>query len=219
MLGDPALLAALASATESIINESLRYDPGSRESLKKLQGERLAIIITDRAMVIQLDIYHSQINVHLCTLQAFDDSDASTILRGDLPDFVTLLRKNTHSLAGTGIDAQGNIGTLETLQNIIKNIDIDWQDALHQKLGPGAAPLNKLITSLAQYLKDIADSKTLNLKHFLQYESGLGVQKEEMNAFRQQVADLRQASDRLEARIQHMLKNPALRATSTKDDT
>jgi len=211
MRKDPALLSVLASAIEQIANEALKYDPGSKHKLTTLEGERLALIVNDHNLVIRINIDQAQISFSFIDLTLFDSQESSIILKGELHDFVALLHSKSHSLADSGVDAQGNIGTLETLKELFSTIDIDWQDALQQKLGPAALPINKLISNIANYLRQTSTENLDAVKHYFQHEFELAIHSGEFSEFKNNVSTLRQTTDRIEARIQHLMRHPTLR--------
>lgn len=216
MLKDPALLSALASTIEYTINNALRYDPASKNQLHTLAGESIAIVITDQKLVAQITIFEETLSLAIFRLEHFEENAASTVLKGELGEFIALLKKNSPSLAGTDVEVQGNVGTLESLQALIQNLDIDWQDALHEKLGPAAAPLSQVILDLSKYLKTRTRANIDTVKHFIEHEAELGVHQVEMSQFKKNVSVLRQSTDRLEAKIQHLLRHPKLNEAQSK---
>jgi len=205
---DPTVMSALSWALESIVNEALNYDPGTRIELNNLVGQRISIVISDWSTVLNAEIFDDRVALSLRNDEDYDKEQSSTILTGTLEEYIALAQSDAHTLAGSGIDVQGKVGTLEALQTLIKNIDIDWQDALSQKLGPLALPLHALFKTANDFVRTQVSRNKEIAKEFLEHESGLNVHTEEFRIFQDSVSALRSSTDRLEAKLKRLMRHP-----------
>ena len=213
---DPSFFSICSAALEVTLNEALSYDSSTAKQLQELDGERIALVIEDRSLVLSATIIDQNFAISLTELSQFYEAEASVKLEGKLNDYLQLVGQKSLSLAGSGVEAKGNLGTLESLQKIFTNIDIDWRDALDQKLGPFSYPIAHLISTSTNYLRESTSSNFEALKHYITHELNLNVHADAFEQFREGVSELRQSADRAEARLNHLLRHPKLNTTTTQ---
>ena len=100
----------------------------------------------------------------------------------------------------------GNIHFLSELQQILRKLDLDWEELLTQLFGDiighqGAA----LIRSKMSWTKDRVNNIQRLTSEFLTEELGALPSKPEVAFFNAQVDDIKLGVDRIEARIEQML--------------
>lgn len=194
------ITAALASA-EKIINTALRYDPGTRIGLARLSGKILAVNITaplaTTLFVMPLD---DEIQ-----LMANWDGDVDTRLSGSLMALVQLSSTEIHNLKYSGVTASGDLALLADLQQLLKNLDIDWEDMLSQFTGDIIGHQTaELIRAKFGWVKNRAQSVQRLTKEFLTEEYQALVSKPELEDFYRQVDELRLSVDRAAARVEKL---------------
>lgn len=192
--------AALAGL-EKTINTALRYDPGTRIALGELEEQVLAVSVSTPAITIYLTPTTEGIR-----LMSHWEGEVHTRLRGSLPSLLKLARSERSSFADSDVEVIGNTGLLVDLQRLLKNLDIDWEDALSDLLGDilGHQSAN-IIRSGLGYSRDRASEAKRLLSEFLTEELRVLPAKNELEYFYREVDDLRLAADRLEARVQQLL--------------
>ncbi|WP_370979934.1 SCP2 domain-containing protein [Agaribacterium sp. ZY112] len=203
---DPSILALAAKIIEKAINECLRYDPASLKRLEQLKHKRCCLVISDQQLIISLRISESY-----CELALLPDNEdfleqADLCLKGELKQFQKLASEAKHSLAGSGVHAQGDIALLQAFADLVSDIDIDWQDAASDKLGP---ELSSALSIALKTLKQVLPSFKLveTQAHFAQLlhtEWQLVPHPEEVLYFQSQVNELRRDAERLEARLHQL---------------
>jgi len=208
---DPSLLSLVAKAVESAIANALKFDPGTHSKLDKLEGTSICIDISDFKLWFVAQIADRHIRISILPADAEEKSQFDISIIGAFSDLVGLATKKNHSLADSGVVAEGKVGLLEAIQDIAQNIDIDWQDALAQKL---PAPLANLI--LGPFLSALKSAKEFSgesvkntaqqFSDYAQYESGLVVTTDEFQAFKSGVKTLRERTERLDAKIKHFIQ-------------
>lgn len=193
--------AALASA-EHIINAALRYDPATRLGLAQLSGKILALNIT---APVAITVFVMPLDEEI-QLMANWAGDVDTHLSGSLMALLQVSTTETHNLKYSGVTAMGDLALLANMQQLLKNLDIDWEDMLSQftgdVIGHQAA---QIIRAKFGWAKDRARSATRLTKEFLTEEYQALVSKPELDGFYQQVDELRLAVDRAAARVEKLI--------------
>lgn len=199
---DAMLSTAALAGLEKLINTALRYDPGTRIALGKLAERVLAVQVTSPAITLYL-IPDSQ-GVRLAGLW---EGEVHTQLRGSLPALIELARSDTTSFANSGVEVTGDTGLLLALQRLLKNLDIDWEEALSGVFGDilGHQGAN-MIRSGVNYARDRASEAQRLLSEFLTEELQTLPAKNELQHFYADVDELRLRADRFEARVQAFLQ-------------
>lgn len=201
---DPSLYSLSSLAIEQAINTALRYDPGTRSQLSSITGNILQITISDADVGIQLHIENDEIRVVLNTQDAIE-LDADVTLKGQGSKLIELALNQKHSLANSGVEVSGNLATLETLQTILKQLDIDWQDALAEHLHPAAADvLSSVIQKAITIGRHQINNITENTEDYLSNELRLIPHALEIESFKNDVNSLRMNTERLAAKISHL---------------
>ncbi|WP_096086067.1 ubiquinone biosynthesis accessory factor UbiJ [Agaribacterium haliotis] len=209
---DPSLLALVAICLEKALNESLQYDPASKQRLTQLEQKHIAILFSDLTLVVRLRVENKHAYLALLPESELDDNKADLTLRGELQQFKNLASDKKHSLAGSGIHAEGELALLQALADIASDVDIDWQDMLSAKIGPELSSAASIaFKSLKQVLPSFNKKESqAHLENLLHSEWRLLPHPEEVLFFQASVQELRRDSERLEARLQQ-LKNTVIK--------
>lgn len=200
---DTMLSTAALAGVEKLINNALRYDPGTRIALAKLTGQVLAIHLTSPMLTVYFTPDDQGIR-----LMGHWEGEVHTHLRGSLPALMQLARSDTTSFANSGVEVTGNTGLLLDLQRLFKNLDIDWEEALSEIFGDlvGHQSAN-MIRSGANYARGRAGEIKRLFNEFLTEELQALPSKHELNHFYEDVDELRLRADRLTARVQQLLRS------------
>lgn len=222
---DPSLLSLLSASIETIVNQALKYDPGTKAKLDSLNGRTLAVEIIDLKLVLHAQVSESVARFSLQASEPESNIECDILLRGKMADLVKLAGSNSHTLANSHVEARGNIGLLQTCQTIFKDIDIDWEDALSQQLGAPLAnlilaPMLVVLKAGTSTFKQSFKNSTEQLSEYIRYESGAIVSNEEFKIFKHTVSELRMNTERLEAKIKKLLQNKhALKKANARDQS
>jgi len=204
---DPTLSTAALAALESAINAALKYDPGTRSALAKLAGQILAVESTQPPFTIYLQATETETQ----SLRVFADPDQqcspTTHLSGPFLAIAALALKDSSTLANSGVTVMGSTALLSDMQTLLKQIDIDWEDALNQLIGDllGHSLANS-IRALAGWTQHRIMSGQRLVSEYLTEELKSLPAKPELESFYQQVDELRMSVDRLEQRIARTIK-------------
>ncbi|QEY17792.1 hypothetical protein D0C16_18415 [Cellvibrio sp. KY-GH-1] len=195
------ITAALASA-EKIINTALRYDPATRLKLARLSGKILAVNIT---APVAINLFVMPLDEEI-ELMANWDGEVDTQLSGSLMALLQLSTTEIHNLKYSGVTAMGDLTLLADLQQLLKHLDIDWEDMLSQFTGDIIGHQTaQIIRAKFGWAKDRAQTAARLGKEFLTEEYQALVSKPELDDFHQQVDELRLAVDRAAARVEKLL--------------
>jgi ubiquinone biosynthesis protein UbiJ len=205
---DPVLQTAFAKSLEFVLAQALDYDPGSRSALAALADKTLAIVITQPAFNLQLTFSAASVQV-----SARSGSAADCTLSGSLPAVLGLLWRESHSLAGSGVSVIGDVGLLQKLQQVLTNAELDWEQAMIDRLAhlTGATNASLLVHPVAQLLrggnqwfKSQAQKAPDWLRDYLAEELGVLPSAQELEVFYQDVDELRARTERLEAQLRKL---------------
>ena len=132
-MSDPSLYSALALAIEVAINKALTYDPGTQAAIQSLDNTCLKFDCTQPNIDLYFLIDEQHINVQAFLDESFLSPDIT--LQGSLADLIQLANGDNHSLANSGVNVAGKAQLLVAIQEIFQHIDIDWEEAITEKLG------------------------------------------------------------------------------------
>jgi ubiquinone biosynthesis protein UbiJ len=199
---DTMLLTAALASAEQLINKALAYDPGTRNGLQKLHGQVLAIHIT--APDIQIFVTPDSDGLRL---MAQWEGDIDTRISGSLVALARLANQDVHNLKDSGVDVMGKTALLADWQQLVKNIDIDWEEILTQFMGDIVGhQAAQLIRTKLDWVGARVNTGQRLVREFLTEELKTIPGKNELEDFYRQVDDLRLAVDRAAARVENLIK-------------
>lgn len=199
---DPTLSTALLASVEKIINAALAYDPATRIALAKLEPQVLAVVLT--APAIAIFIAPRADGIHL--LGHFEGS-VTTQVQGSIAALITLLNSERINLKDSGVVMMGSTHFLAELQQILKKLDIDWEEMLTQVVGDIAGhQAAELIRSKLRWGGERVNSIQRLASEFLTEELQLLPSKAELAFFNRQVDEIQLDVDRLAARFEQLAK-------------
>lgn len=193
------LQTALLLPVEALLNGMLALDAASRTRLASLEGKTLAVQATEPALALYISIR----NGRLCLAPLFEGAAAAT-LRGPASGLLRLLLQGETpaSLAPFGVELQGSTGFMQELQQLLRDLDIDWEFHLGRLIGdlPVAALAKGLDTGVAFAGSTLAAARD-NVGDYFTHEAGLLPARSSVGQFRSGVLDLNLRLDRLQARL------------------
>ena len=199
---DAMLLTAALASAEQLINKALVYDPGTRNGLQKLHGQVLAIHIT--APDIQFFVTPDSDGLRL---MAQWEGDVDTRISGSLVALAKLANQDVHNLKDSGVDVMGKTALLADWQQLVKNIDIDWEEILTQFMGDIVGhQAAQLIRTKLDWVGARVNTGQRLVREFLTEELKTVPGKNELEDFYRQVDDVRLAVDRAAARVENLIK-------------
>lgn len=191
-------------ALESAINNSLDYDPATRQKLNTLDGRVLAVMCNRPT----LSVYVLFVGEHVELWSLFEGA-ADTTLSGRASDFLKLwqLRSKPTALSDSGITLTGDSQLLQTLQGISRQLEIDWEALLAEHTGDIIAhQLGQVVRGARHWLQGAQREAERLASEFLQYEKQTTPSRHAVQGFCNEVDELTLRMDRLQAHLDALPK-------------
>lgn len=173
-----------------------KLDPQMSSLLLPLNNKTLRVEIIDIDFSVTLKIEKSKIHA--------TDKHSKNVLKGKLAYILELIfNKNLQELIiANKLDYQGSLKDLNELNKFISAIDIDLAYKISEITNPEfAAAITKPFTKAKEYLRTSRQETIVDIKDFLTEEKRTLISQNEMNIFYRQVQELKQATDRTEAKL------------------
>lgn len=195
---------ALLAGVEAGLNKVLALDATALPRLAALQGRVIAVDCT--APALRLFLLPGADGLRLaghweapadCTLRA----PAGRLLE------LAVRRDKSAVLHAPDVELNGHSACLLDLAAILQDLELDWEGALAEWLGPlGAVALARPLQGAGQWSGDALASLRLNLADWLAEEARLLAGRQEAEARFAELDDLKLALDRLEARSERLAR-------------
>ena len=196
--------AALLAGVEAGLNKVLALDPTALPRLAALQGRVIAIDCT--APALRLFLLPGADGLRLA---GHWEAPADCTLRAPAPRLLELALRRDKSavLHAADVELDGHSACLLDLAAILQDLELDWEGALAEWLGPlGAVALARPLQGAGQWSGDALASLRLNLADWLAEEARLLAGRQEAEARFAELDDLKLALDRLEARSERLAR-------------
>ena len=198
-MADPALQTAALGSLEFVINKALELDPGSKLRLAEMQGVTLKIECTAPALHAYV-----QPGEHGILLKSWHEDPPDSGISGTLSELTRLLQAQdkASALVNGGFQLQGDSAPLVQLQEILAQLDIDWEQPIARLLGDVAGhQIGKFIRGSLAWGRHASGSLQRNLEEFIHEEARLLPPRLELENFYADVSALNLRVDRLAARV------------------
>lgn len=195
----------LTAAAETLANKLLALDPDAKQGLKRLQGKRLVINLTDVKQCIALAI-SEQIDV--LALDALPDGDESTCVVTTRLAVLPKLKEAsqlTQLIKAGELEVSGELAIAQQFSGILNSLHIDWEEQLAQHTGDVVAyQAFSFARSVGQQLARFGNKSSLILGSALTDEKQLAAHKLAVMHFSDEVSRLRDDAERLESRLSRL---------------
>ena len=197
----PSIDSALCASIEASINAVLAHDPALLKALEKFDGKRIRIQ-SDDWLILVVTLQPHGFHLSLC-----DEDLCDTTVFGSISELlaVALASDKADALMNGDVDISGSSALVLDLAKIVQQLDIDWE-ALISPITGGliAHQIGKGFRSLLKWGKDSGQTLATSSKEYLEDEVQLLVPKPLAEHFTSQVSELRLATDRAEAHLEHL---------------
>ena len=184
---------------ERLIDGALDLDPETRSALAGLSGKVVDVELSGAG---SLRVRIDDERVHIGPRD--DAADADVTLRGaplSLFRFAFAGDREAQIL-GEEVSLQGDIALATRLQQIAARLDIDFEEAFARHLGD--APAHELVRAMRGFggwLSGAGSALLEDASEFLRHEAAITPRRVEVDRFVNDVDDLRDDAERLEARV------------------
>lgn len=194
-----ALKPLAGRALETALNRAIALDPDTRDSLRALDGRRVAMRLASPPLALQIRVAGERLEVGPVQDDEPDLSVRSTL--GGLLSQLPFLRDDNAPPVGK-LRIEGDADLARRLQKLAERFDPDWQQPFVRVFGEilGVQVANAFAAGL-RHARDAAGAFASNAAEFVTEESRDVVPREELNAFLDDVDTLRDDVERLAARV------------------
>ena len=195
----------LTAAAEVLANKLLALDPDAKQGLKRLQGKRLVINLTDVNQRIALAISEQ---VDVLALQELPEGDDLTCVVTTRLAVLPKLKEAsqlTQLIKAGELEVSGELAIAQQFSAVMNSLDIDWEEQLAQHTGDVIAnQVFSIARSFGQQLKRFGDKSSLIIGSALTDEKQLAAHKLAVLHFSDEVSRLRDDAERLESRLSRL---------------
>ncbi len=200
------LFAALTATLETAFNAWLQLDKASHGTaltrLQALQGKLICLHISNPDL--QLYFLPTADTVRVTTEYA---AEPDVTIHGSALALMRLSAANDtgKAMLANGIKIDGDMGLGNRFSQILREIDVDWEELLSRAVGDVIAyQMGQLARDTKGWLDDSAHAMRLNTQEYLQEEARLLPAEAEIRRYLDEVDTLRMDADRLEARLKRL---------------
>lgn len=196
------LPTVITAAIEAALNRVLQLDEDSVARLSRLQGKVIAIEFSGLDVALYLIPEAGNLTVY-----GRFEGEADTVLRGSP---LALMRMGLAKHAGDVVFAgdviiSGDVELGQEFRDILDGLDIDWEEHLSHFTGDLVAhKVGNLLRGAVAWGQQTADTLGQDTAEYLQEESDMLPNRDEVDAYLSEVDRLRTDVDRLEARVQRL---------------
>lgn len=185
---------------EKVINQTIQFDPKTPHYLEKLHQKYLKINIEGLSRTQTFFVHFTKTKIHFSKTH---QGEIDATIQGNRAAFISFaLNKDIHKALKAGLSLEGDMETLQIIQEWFRALDIDWEEILSKATGDALAnPIANLIKGIAKKQRQFFEDTLQSASEYLKEESKLFPAKIEAEDFMNDIDILRADADRLEARI------------------
>lgn len=196
----------LLSQIEALAQKVLEYSPATRLRLKALEGRVAHIAVT----LPHLDVFVEFVDESV-RLTQHCELPVAVHIEGSAPALLRQLMQPGQFRAGGGVSVEGDIALAQTLSDVARQLDFDWEELLAERLGDVVAhQIGQTLRWGAGFLGAFARKALHDGRRYLVSEQPMLVERPVFDRFGNAVTHLRQDYDRLEARVERLQQRAAL---------
>jgi len=205
-----SLISPLVKPLQIAINRYLAYDPEVPKQLAAMQGK--VVELHFRTLELSLYIIINAGDLDICDEYA---GVVDTTISGSPVALAMMgLQQSSVSSLFSGdvtIDGDTELGT--QFQALLDNLEVDWEEPLSQLSGDVVAQqVGDVLRGVASWLQESTETNGLNVSEYLREEQAVLPSKYEVERFKRDVDEVRLSVDRLEAKVQRLIKQKQIMA-------
>lgn len=195
-------LETLLRPIANILNRNIRETTPARELSRKLDGKTVAIRVRDTALAMYFEI-----GDEIVVLRTDYDSDPDVVITGSLLTLAGMAGGAGDGAVRHGsLDLTGDAYTAQSFQTLLRYAKPDLEEELSTIVGDVAAHrIGEVTRGIRNWATDARATIGVNIREYLQEESGDVPSRYETERFARNVNTLRDDVARLEARLNRLL--------------
>lgn len=188
----------MASAVQAAANRLLAMDEDTAARLADLEGRTVAFHLEGPEVWLYLTPDGSGLRVSA-------EGEAETTLRGTPGALFASAVSDPEQRAAGRIHIEGDAHLGQAFERLARRLKPDWEEPLAQAFGDIVGPrLARALRGGFAWSRDAGVSVAEQFSEYLREESRHLVSRGEMDTFLAEVDELRDAVERLQARIEHL---------------
>jgi len=193
-------MTLITSIMEDLGNRLLRLDPETLARLGELHGKVIRIDLVGPSKTLY--ILPSAAGLRLLTVH---DAAPDVTLRGELAVFARLAYGAGATARAGELQISGDIELGQRFQQVLRAIDIDWEEHLSHLVGDVLAhQLGRVARGARAWQAQAVNTMGMDVTEYLQEESRVLPTRREVEVFLDAVDVLRARADRLEQRVERL---------------
>jgi ubiquinone biosynthesis protein UbiJ len=195
---------SLKEKIQLFINKVLQQDEQTLTAVQELAGKviKIEIIGPDISLLV---IFEQQ----GITLEKEHDTKSHVIIRARPATYIGLLlnRDEKTNTFTPDMEINGDANLAQRFQQILRNMEIDWEEHLSHWIGDTAAhKLGRVFKQGRELLKEVHQTICMDISEYLRYEKNILPDKDEVEEYIAAVDVLRNDAERLQLRMARLQK-------------
>jgi len=194
---DP-LRERLARVFEGVLNRALELDVETRERLATLEGRRIGIDLRGTTVALAIRVADGR----LCVGPQSDSAPDLNLRASPGSLLGMLMRRGEHDTPVGKVEISGDAEMARRVERLARGFAPDFEEAFAQAFGDVlGVPIARLLRRALGWGRDSAQAFAQNTAEYLREESREVIAPSEMDEFLDDVDELRERAERLEARF------------------
>lgn len=195
---------SLKEKTQSFINTVLQQDEQTSIAVSELAGKVIKIEISGPE--ISLFVKFEQQGM---VIETEHDAKPNVIIRARPSTYIGLLvnRDEKTNTFTPDMEIRGDANLAQRFQQILRNMEIDWEEHLSHWVGDTAAhKLGRVFKQSRELIKEVHQTVQMDISEYLRYEKNMLPDKDEVEEYIEAVDMIRDDAERLQLRISRLQK-------------
>ena len=194
-------LETLLRPIVNVLNRNIRETTPARELCRKLDGAVIAVRVRDTALAMYFSI-----DDEVISLTSDSAAEPDVVITGSLLTLAGLAGSAGEGpVRGGSLDLTGDAGTAQAFQDLLRYAKPDLEEELSAFIGDAAShSLGEVARGFGKWVQGARETIHMNIREYLQEESGSLPSRYEVERFTKRVDALRDDVARLEARLDRL---------------
>jgi len=195
---------SLKEKIQLFINKVLQQDQQTLTVVQELAGKVIKIEISGPD--VSLFVKFEQQGI---TIETEHDAKPNVIIRARPATYIGLLlnRDEKTTTFTPDMEISGDANLAQQFQQILRNMEIDWEEYLSHWVGDTAAhKLGRIFKQSSELFKEAHQTIRMDISEYLRYEKNILPDKDEVEEYIAAVDVLRNDAERLQLRVARLQK-------------
>lgn len=192
---------SLLGPLEAAIRRALAFDPDTRARIKALHGRVVEVNLTGVQQVVYVSLEQEEIR-----LSTGEGAEPDLRLAGSPVAFARyVMAPDRVEIAESGIKIEGDVALAQRFVNVLREVDVDWEEWASHYLGDVLAyRAGRIAKSLRGWALNGARQAQQDLTEYLQEETRLLAPRTRVERLMNDIDELRSDAERLALRVRRL---------------